>query len=166
MNSVTLRRWHSYIGLLIAPSVLFFAITGALQIFSLHESHEDYHAPVLLQKLGAVHRDQVFQQPRESHDDEHHDADHHEDGHHDEHHDDEAGAAASAAPGTHPETEDDDKMSAATLALKWLFTLVAVGLGLSTLIGVWIGLTQMRSKATAWILLGAGIVLPVLLLMM
>ena len=161
--------------------MLFFAITGALQIFSLHESHEDYHAPVLLQKLGAVHRDQVFQQPRESHEDEHHENEHHEDGHHenehhedghhedghheDGHHDEAPGAAANAAPGTHPEAEDDDKMTAATFALKWLFTLVAVGLSLSTLIGVWIGLTQMRSKATAWILLAAGIVLPVLLLM-
>jgi hypothetical protein len=158
MNSVTLRRWHSYIGLFIAPSVLFFAITGTLQIFSLHESHDSYHAPVLLQKLGAVHRDQVFAKPHKHHDD--HDDEHHED----EHHEDAPAPPANAAPGTHPEPDDDDKVSGATLALKWLFTVVATGLILSSLIGVWIGVTQMRRKTTAWILLAAGALLPICLL--
>jgi uncharacterized iron-regulated membrane protein len=43
MTSV--RRWHSYIGLFIAPSVLFFSLTGAVQLFSLHEAHGKYQPP-------------------------------------------------------------------------------------------------------------------------
>jgi hypothetical protein len=124
--TLRLRQWHAYIGLFIAPSVLFFALTGALQIFNLHEAHDNYTPPRLLQKLSAVHQDQVF----EASDEHHH------------------------APG------DDDKISGSTLALKWYFCAVAVGLVVSSLIGIWMGLTQIRRKALAWILLIAGTLLP------
>ncbi len=56
----SIRIWHMYIGILIAPSVLFFALTGALQIFSLHEAHGSYVPPPLLEKLRRMHKDQVF----------------------------------------------------------------------------------------------------------
>jgi hypothetical protein len=124
--TLRLRHWHAYIGLFIAPSVLFFALTGALQIFNLHEAHDSYTPPPLIQKLSAVHQDQVFEAS---------DAHHH-------------------APG------DDDKVTGATLALKWYFCAVAVGLAVSTLIGIWMGLTQIRRKGLAWILLIAGTLLP------
>ena len=55
----SIRLWHSYIGILIAPSVIFFALTGALQIFSLHESHGTYTPPALIEKLSSMHKDQV-----------------------------------------------------------------------------------------------------------
>src|ERR1700728_1630732 len=58
----SIRLWHSYIGILIAPSVIFFALTGALQIFSLHESHGTYTPPALIEKLSSMHKDQVFEQ--------------------------------------------------------------------------------------------------------
>ena len=58
----TIRLWHSYIGILIAPSVIFFALTGALQIFSLHESHGTYTPPALIEELSSMHKDQVFEQ--------------------------------------------------------------------------------------------------------
>jgi uncharacterized iron-regulated membrane protein len=68
---MTIRRWHSYIGLFISPSVLFFALTGASQIFNLHEAHGSYHPLALVEKLSSVHKDQVYalghhQEPSES----------------------------------------------------------------------------------------------------
>ena len=60
MNVIAMRRWHSYIGLFIAPSVLFFALTGATQLFSLHEEHGNYKPPAIIEKLSSVHKDQVF----------------------------------------------------------------------------------------------------------
>ena len=51
----SIRLWHSYIGILIAPSVIFFALTGALQIFSLHESHGSYTPPVLIVVPSPAH---------------------------------------------------------------------------------------------------------------
>lgn len=147
MMSVGLRRWHSYIGLLIAPSVLFFALTGALQIFNLHEAHANYQPAPLIEKLSAVHKDQVFEQPAKHHDDN--------------------TPSGHATPGgdQHPQTHDEDKTSTATLALKWYFLFVALGLSASTLIGIWMGITQIGRAATAWTLLAVGALLPIALLL-
>ena len=155
-----LRKWHSYIGLFIAPSVLFFAVTGALQIFNLHEAHDGYRPAVLLEKLSAVHKDQVFEQPRE-----------HEEPAAAAPAGDAARHAADAAPhadaASHhhaADDDDDDKPSASTLALKWLFLFVAVGLTLSTSIGIWMGITQLRRPVLAWTLIAAGVAAPIWLL--
>jgi hypothetical protein len=53
------RQWHLYLGTLFAPSIIFFAFTGSLQLFSLHESHpgDAYQAPAWVQKLGSIHKD-------------------------------------------------------------------------------------------------------------
>ena len=49
--------------------------------------------------------------------------------------------------------------------LQWFFTLVAVGLVVSTLLGMWMGVMLSRWKVTARWLLLAGTVLPVLFLL-
>ena len=56
----SLRVWHGWLGMLIAPSVIFFSQTGALQMLDLHESHAGYHAPALLVQAAAIHKDQVL----------------------------------------------------------------------------------------------------------
>ena len=56
----SLRVWHTYLGMLMAPSVVFFALTGALQMLNLHESHRGYHAPALLVASAAIHKDQAL----------------------------------------------------------------------------------------------------------
>jgi hypothetical protein len=68
----SIRVWHMYLGFLIAPSVLFFALTGALQLFGLTEPHGDYRPAVFMQKLSSVHEDQVFAPPPTG---EHHESD-------------------------------------------------------------------------------------------
>src|SRR5471032_677790 len=84
---MTVRQIHTYIGAFIAPSVLFFAFTGSLQLFSLHEAHGAYTPPPIVEALGRVHKDQVLKQKpaastgadsHDEHDDDHdHDHDHH-----------------------------------------------------------------------------------------
>jgi hypothetical protein len=130
----TIRQWHFYIGLFIAPSVLFFALTGAVQLFGLHEAHGDYRPFALIEKLSSVHKDQVFEL-----------------GHHE----------AAAQPGA---KDDDDKTGLPTLLLKGFFLLVALCLTLSTSLGLWMGLTQTRRKRTAWLLVIAGGLIPLALL--
>jgi hypothetical protein len=142
----SIRTWHAYLGILIAPSVLFFALTGALQIFSLHEAHDSYVPPQLLEKLSSVHKDQVF--ALKAHADEHH---------HDEHAADEHGA-------TPPEPEEEPAL--ATTLLKYFFLVVASALCVSTLLGLWLGLTHVRHKRLGWWLLAVGIILPVSLAML
>jgi len=142
MNATTIRRWHSYIGLFIAPSVLFFALTGALQVFSLHEAHGDYVPLPLIEKLASVHKDQEFKL-----------------GHH------HAGPKPEAGKPEAPKADDDDdKTPPVQLALKAFFLVVAVCLALSTAFGLWMGLKYTRRKPLAWALLAAGAVVPVGLL--
>lgn len=52
-----LRRLHLYLGCLFAPALIFFAATGAWQLFRLQDSTKDrsYIAPRPLQILSAVH---------------------------------------------------------------------------------------------------------------
>jgi hypothetical protein len=147
MNSSTLRQWHAYVGLFIAPSVLFYSLTGAIQIFSLHEAHGSYHPALLLEKLSAVHKDQVFEAPRDKSAPDH-DAPH----------------AAAGGAGDEPAGHEDEEPSMSTLALKWFFLAVSLGLFASTLIGVWMGTTQIRRKRLAWTLLIVGAVVPIGLL--
>jgi hypothetical protein len=146
VKPITLRRWHSYIGSFVAPSVLFFTLTGALQLFSLHEDHGDYHAPVLLERLSSLHKDQVLNK-------------------HEENEKQEAVPPAEGAgdkPAAH-ETHQEKSVPAATLALKILFLIVAIGLTISTCFGVWMSLQTPR-KGLPLALLLAGTLLPILLL--
>jgi hypothetical protein len=137
-----LRRWHSYIGLFIAPSVLFFALTGALQLFDLHEAHGSYRPAALLEKLSAVHKDQVFRQSK---------------------HEPEP-APPSANASAAEEHEPEEETSLGTWGLKWLFLMISLGLVVSTSIGIWMGLTQTRNKRLSWTFLLIGIVAPICLL--
>jgi hypothetical protein len=157
-NVLIIRRWHAYLGLLIAPSVLFFALTGALQLFGLHESRGSYKPPALIEKLGSVHKDQVFAAghhggppPAAAHDA--------APGHDDDDHDHDPGN--SQGQGDH---DDNDALS--TTLLKWYFLVVALALAVSTGFGVWMGLTQMRRTGLAWTLLVIGTVVPVTLLVL
>jgi ammonia channel protein AmtB len=54
-----LRRFHLYLGCLFAPILIFFAVTGAWQVFDWHQSTKDgsYVAPKALRVLSSIHRD-------------------------------------------------------------------------------------------------------------
>src|SRR5579862_8066073 len=60
------RQWHLYLGTFFAPSIIFFALTGALQLFGLHEGHpgEAYQPPEWVQKLSSIHKDQTVSERR------------------------------------------------------------------------------------------------------
>jgi hypothetical protein len=133
--------------LFIAPSVLFFALTGVVQIFDLHEAHGSYRPAVLLEKLSAVHKDQVFEAPRDK------SAPDHDPPH-----------SAAGAAGDRDAEDEDEKHSVSTYAVKWFFAVVSLGLFTSTLIGIWMGATQTRRKGLAWTLLIVGALGPIGLL--
>ena len=143
MTMATLRRWHFYLGMLIAPSVLFFALTGAVQLFSLHEAHDGYVPAPIIEKLSSVHKDQVFKS-----------------GHH---HGPPPGAKPKTATAAPPPADDDAKP--ATLALKAFFLVVSLSLTVSTALGVWIGLTRLQHRRVGWALLAIGTAAPVALLL-
>jgi hypothetical protein len=141
----TVRQLHTYLGAFIAPSVLFLAFTGSLQLFSLHEAHGAYTPPAILESLGRVHKDQMWNAPAKA-------APAQADTDHDHH----------AAPSRH---RQQPPQPWPVTALKCLFLAVAVGLMTSTLLGLWLAITFSRRKAVVFGLLAAGIALPLLLVL-
>jgi hypothetical protein len=156
-----LRTLHGYVGMLIAPTVLFMALTGALQVYNLHEDHGSYEAPHILETLASIHKDQRL-------------GGHHEDG--GDHGGPPPGAKAGPAPGAAlaPVVKDGGagapahkhagpKRPWAIAILKVFFVLVAVGLFSSTCVGIWMALQNRLRKRTHIILLAVGTLIPLAL---
>ena len=60
------RVLHLYFGVFITPAILFFALTGALQTFGLHETnrdHPDYKPARWMVVLGQLHKKQTIVVP-------------------------------------------------------------------------------------------------------
>jgi hypothetical protein len=144
-----IRQIHQYFGLFIAPCVMFFSLTGAYQLFGWHESHEGYHPPAIVEKLGMLHKDQLFITRPER----------------------KPPAAApkpkaDVASAAKPKAEEAEKPQPfSQIALKWLFLVVALGLFTSTATGLWMTFTHPRQKRSYWVVLALGAALPVLLLL-
>jgi len=135
-----LRKVHEYLGLFIAPTLLMFACTGALQLFGLHEAEDGYRPAPVIEKLAQVHIHQQFalkpQRP--------------------------------AAPGP-VRAESERKEPAAPLgqtALKWVFLVTALGIVVSTCLGLWMGLTRIKNRAAGLAVVLAGAGLPVLMVLL
>jgi hypothetical protein len=157
------RQWHLYLGTLFAPSIIFFAFTGSLQLFGLHEGHpgEAYQAPAWIQKLASIHKDQTVS----------------------ERHGPPPGFAA--AQKRSPVSEDarqptppgppqpgagrrneERHSSNYTVALKWFFLATAAGLIFSTLLGIYMAFKFNRSRTLVWGMLFLGTAIPVALILM
>ena len=140
--SLLIRRIHLYIGLLIAPSVLFFSATGALQLFGLHEAHGGYQPAPIVERLAAVHKDQRFALKEKR--------------------PEPAAAAHPAAKGAPDDA--DEKTPLREILLKWTFLAVALGLIVSTGLGLYIAYISPRRTIMHWALLAVGTVLPIAIL--
>lgn len=138
-----IRRIHTWLGVFAAPSILFFALTGAAQLYGLHESHDAYRPPAVVERLGMLHKDQVFKlkakKPKP------------------------AAKPEGAAPKPAEAAHHDEGPKPATVLLKALFLVVALSLATTTILGVWMAVAHGRDRRLAWGLLAAGTILPVLL---
>jgi len=143
MKITTLRTWHAMISAFIAPMVLFFSLSGALQIFDFHESHGAYMASSFLQSVGRLHKQQVFAPVPAR----------------------ERPAGAATAP-RRQAPPPEPAMRRLTLLLKILFFWEAVALAVTTLFGVWIAVTHPKYARRSWLLIGAGTLVPLLLLIL
>ena len=135
-----IRQLHVYTSVFIAPSLLFFAFTGAFQTFRVPDEPT---APVVLQKLARLHKDDVFavKPPPKAR------------------RPDAPAKAEEAKPAEKPKPKDP-----ATERVKWFFAAISVLVMTTTLFGLWMALAYSRRKMPVWILLIAGIAAPILLL--
>jgi hypothetical protein len=135
-----IRQLHVYVSVFVAPTLLFFAITGALQTFRIPDQKT---APVLLVKLARLHKDDVFApkpvRPKRP----------------------EGAAAGKPAEPRPPKAEP----KASTTVLKWFFSMASLAIAISTLLGLWMALAYHKRRAVMWALLIAGAAAPVLILM-
>src|SRR4051812_780459 len=53
-----IRQLHLYLGTFFAPTIIFYALTGAFQTFQFHEEHEGRPAIPIFEKLAEIHKDQ------------------------------------------------------------------------------------------------------------
>ena len=61
-----IMRLHRYAGLLTAPLILFFAVSGIWQVFRLNDSKKDgsYKAPQAIQEMSDFHKAEHLNKPK------------------------------------------------------------------------------------------------------
>ncbi len=154
-----LRLIHLYIGVFIAPALLFFAFTGALQTFSLHETTRgsNYKPPAWAVMLGQIHKKQTPIVPVRKLPPQEKPAD-------------KTSAEKSPSAASQPPPAEAPKPAAEAapqshnpLPLKYFFLLVSIGLFVSTLSGLYMSYKYIRNRRLITVILLAGIIIPVLL---
>lgn len=150
------RQLHLYVGVFIAPAVLFFAFTGGLQVFGLHETSRgsDYKPPAWLAIAAQLHKKQTTVMPvRKARPTE--------------------GDNRQPAPGMPTPPQAANSQPAAPqapaapvrhpLPLRIFSAFVSFGLFVSTLLGLYMAYRYTRKPALINGLLAAGTILPVVL---
>jgi hypothetical protein len=142
------RSFHLYSGVFLAPALLFFAITGFVQTFSLHETTRgsSYKPPALLVELGQLHKKQTLVVPAHKNRPD-------------------APTPAKAAPDTPPTPPPAPEKVHNLWPMKIFFAIVSVGLVFSTLSGLFMSYSYVRNKTRISLALLAGVVVPLLLLL-
>lgn len=145
----SLRQLHLYLGVLFAPAILFFAFTGALQTYDLHESGSasGYAAPKWVKSLASVHKHQTLklrEKPKPV----------------------PAATAPKIEPAAAKTVEAPKKAPRLTLLmLKAFFFASAIGLMLSSLIGLYLAFRFSRQPRLTFALLVIGTAVPIALLL-
>jgi len=143
----SLRQLHHYVGVLFAPLIILFALSGAFQTFRWQqESGYGGPPPRWIVWMASVHIDQARPKSEKT----------------------EAKDQAKQ-PVTAKSVEGKKKpkkKSPSTLALKAFVALAAVGLILSSVLGIIIALNNRATRRISLLMLGAGIALPVTLILL
>jgi hypothetical protein len=144
------RLTHLYLGVFITPALIFFAFTGALQTFSLHETTRgsSYKPPAWIVTLGQLHKKQTTVVP----------------------------VRKLPPPEKVVAPADKSELSSAipaqpspavpkpqTLPLKIFFLIVSIGLFTSTITGLYMAYKYIRNRLLVTAVLVAGIVIPIIL---
>jgi hypothetical protein len=152
----TSRVLHLYLGVFTTPALIFFAFTGFVQTFSLHETTRgsDYKPSQILVNLGQLHKKQTLVVPERK--------------------PQPPAVDKPAAPKPGPEAFVPTPVKAAEPAaipakkknlwpMKIFFAVVSVSLLLSTLTGLYMSYKYVRNKKLVTACLIAGLVIPILL---
>ena len=147
----SIRIMHRYLGLFFAPTILFFAITGGLQMFGLHETARgsSYVPPNILVHLSQLHKKGTpYLPPRKAAPPNLAKSD----------------GAKLDAPKLEPPKPAQAAAPPNSLPAKIFFAATALALAVSTCTGLIMGWKYARRKSVVLLTLVAGIVIPAILL--
>jgi hypothetical protein len=138
VNLATIRLVHYYVGVFFAPWIIFFAFTGVLQVFKLHESYRQTPGAQgdWIAWMSQVHKEAALIPPK---------------------------AAPAKAP-PRPEGSAGAPHEESSSPFKWFAALMGISLIGAALAGLWIAFNYPRRRRSFSVTLIAGIVLPMLLL--
>lgn len=148
------RKIHLYLGVFTAPMLLFLAVTGGLQTFSLHESTRgsSYTPPAWLLHMAQLHKKQNLvvppRRPRPP-----------------SSQDETPVATGGAASAPVQRAESGKRPLKNPLPMKIFFALIALGLFTSVLSGLYMAWRFSRRPGLFGAVLAGGIALPLLLLL-
>jgi hypothetical protein len=157
------RLIHLYTGVFLAPAILFFAITGGLQMFGLHETSRGstYQPPVWLTHLSQLHKKGTLYFPPARPKAPKADAPKADGPKFDGPKLD--GPKLDAPKAAAPAPVEDKRPN--PLPIKIFFAITALGLVTSTLSGIVMAWKYARRKWVVLAVLGAGVAIPLLLLL-
>jgi hypothetical protein len=144
-----IRLFHHYSGVFFAPAILFFAITGSLQMFGLHETSRgsSYMPPAALVRLSQLHKKGTIDLPQRR--------------------PAQPAAPKADAPPAKPIQPAEASPAAHrhnSLPMKIFFALTGLGLVVSTCTGLFMAWKYTRRKVVFAAVLLGGFVIPLLLL--
>jgi hypothetical protein len=146
----SIRLIHRYLGLFFAPTILFFAITGGLQMFGLHETSRgsSYLPPDILVHLSQLHKkgtlylpSRKVAPPNST----------------------KPGGAKPDAPKLEPAKPTQTPPPPNSLPMKMFFAATALALAVSTCTGLVMSWNYARRKLIVLLTLAAGVVVPAIL---
>jgi len=147
----SVRVIHRYLGLFFAPTILFFAITGGLQMFGLHETARgsSYAPPNILVHLSQLHKNgTLYLPPRKvaSNDSA------------------KANGTKPDGPKLEPSKPTQAPPTPSSLPTKIFFAATALALAISTCTGITMAWKYARRKSVVLLILAAGVFIPAILL--
>lgn len=137
--ALVIRQIHAYVSVFLAPTVLFLAITGCLQVYSFHEDHGDYRAPPLIERLASLHKDQAIRKDRPQ----------------------KLGAPGQDRPAK-PRRDKQAGLPPSVVALKAFTFAAGLSLVLTALLGLWMAFKYTRRPRLSAALLVLGAIAPLL----
>lgn len=138
----TIRLVHFYLGVFFAPLVIFFAFTGTMQVFKLHEAYRDTPGSQgdWIAWFGQFHKEQAWIAPRVA---------------------PAKPAPAKAAPAAPAKAKERPPQSNPS---SWLVALMGVALITTTLLGLYIAFNYPNRRKRFMLTLAAGIAVPLVLM--
>lgn len=136
-----LRVLHRYLGIFFSPAILFFALSGGLQVFNLHkpDKRTGYIPPAWMQEMAQVHKSETLSLPKEK----------------------VKPAQTDPVESDPPSTKNAVRPHKSKLPLQCFFLVMSTGLIVTTILGIYMAFCFGGKQWLIWAMLIVGTLLPI-----